>query len=95
MCASSVVAVSTGAGIRHSSLWDCRLNSDSKMIFEYFRHPDRVLPVIDRAHDLEDQRPTAADRREAARLDEARKARDPRVKLVKKGAVRVRVFWVE
>jgi hypothetical protein len=36
------------------------------MIFEYFRHPDRVLPVIDRAHDLEDQRPTAADRREAA-----------------------------
>ena len=51
------------------------------MIFEYFRHPDRVLPVIDRAHDLEDQRPTAADRREAARLDEARRARDPRVKI--------------
>jgi len=65
------------------------------MIFEYFRHPDRVVPVIDRAHDLEDQRPTAADRREAARLDEARRARDPRVKLVKTSAVRFRVDWVE
>lgn len=62
------------------------------MIFEYFEEIGRVLPVIDM--DDTGPAPSEADCREAARLEAALAAKDPRVVLVPNGPGNVRVHWI-
>ena len=61
------------------------------MIFEYMEETKRVLPVVDQG----DPSPSDADTQEAARLEAALAARDPRVLLVNDGHGNVRVHWLE
>lgn len=64
------------------------------MIFEYFEDVDNVLPVIDMGD--HGPMPTEADHREAARLDAARRAGDPRLQLAPRNPVSrsARVVWI-
>ena len=59
--------------------------------FQYFEKTGRVAPLIEEGDPL----PSDAVYREASRLEEALRARDPRVALIRRaeGAEGVRVIW--